>query len=425
MRASVAFLLPLGLAAATHLDLAKIRAEIKEKADAVIANTVPKVVPLFNFLALTRSGEVLYQATAGTRQYGSTVPLNFHDFFWLASHTKILGMMSLMKCVDYGLIRLDDSVLGLLPDLAKEQVRMKPNDPKSPTRSRVGDITVRNLLTFTGGNAYPVVDFLATLSPATIVTDPAPFFPNNRSVYEGAHAADPNCVWRYGAEADYAGLLVEKLTGRSLGDFIQRHLLTPAGVSPEEFSFRPNKEQTARLVGQHVRVDAKTIVPRGPIYNTTNIQFESAGAGGFGTISALAEALLPFVNNGRHPKTGAQILSPEMTKEALSPQLSQAELVNGLNQPTQAANDGGLFFPGTEKQWGLGAMLFPAGFDTGRGNGTFAWAGFSNTNWHTDNEKGVVMLGWSSFIAQDDPIFNAQVRYPIEKIIYDIIGEGF
>jgi hypothetical protein len=50
-----------------------------EKADAVVDAAIPLVVPLLNFLVLTRDGDVLYQRTAGTRQLGSAVPLEFND----------------------------------------------------------------------------------------------------------------------------------------------------------------------------------------------------------------------------------------------------------------------------------------------------------------------------------------------------------
>jgi methyl acetate hydrolase len=302
---------------------------------------------------------------------------------------------------------------------------MDPNDPNSPTRPRVGDITVRNLLTLTAGNAYPVVDFLSTLDPAKILLDPQPFFPTNASVYEGSHAADPNKIWRYGAEIDWLGLLVEKISGLSLGDFIQTHILGPAAVHASDFAFTLDAEQTTRLVGQHVRVNETLVVPRPLIYNHSNIEFQSAGAGGFGTINALAQALLPIINEGTHPKTGKEILSPSTVKKMLQPQLSKVELENGLNQPSQASNDGGVLFPGVPKQWGLGALLFPEGFpQTGRGKGTLAWAGFTNVNWHCDNEKGLVMLAWSQIIPQDDANFNNHTRYPIEKIIYDAMGDG-
>lgn len=42
--------------------------------------------------------------------------------FWLASHTKILGAMALLKCIDMDLIGINDSVLDHLPGLAKEEV---------------------------------------------------------------------------------------------------------------------------------------------------------------------------------------------------------------------------------------------------------------------------------------------------------------
>ncbi|KAK4059901.1 hypothetical protein Trihar35433_10445 [Trichoderma harzianum] len=410
MDSTPAPLLPNGLGVATNL--ATIKQDIKAKADAIVASTIPDAAPLQNFLALTRAGDVLYQSTAGTRQLGSSEPLRFDDMFWLASHTKILGAMALLKCIDMVLIGINDSVLDHLPGLAKEEVRLDPNDPSSATQPRVGDITVRNLLTFTAGNAYPVVDILAALKPETIVTDPEAFFPTNKSVYEGAHAANPNQIWRYGAEADYSGLLVEALTNVSLGQFIQTHLLDPAGVEAKDFAFTLDSEQRARLVGQHVRISPDTLIPRAPIYNDAQIKFESAGAGGFGTINALGQALLPLINQGVHP-------------QMFTPQLSEAEVENGLNQPSQASNDGGVLFPGTPKQWGLGALLFPEGFETGRGKFTLAWAGFTNVNWHCDIEKGVVMLAWSQEIPQDDPIYNNQTRYPIERVIYDAIRNSF
>ncbi|KAL5087974.1 hypothetical protein Trisim1_007379 [Trichoderma cf. simile WF8] len=412
--------LPNGLGDAANL--ATIKQEIKTKADAIVASTIPVAAPLQNFLALTRAGDVLYQSTAGTRQLGSSEPLRFDDMFWLASHTKILGAMALLKCIDMGLIGINDSVLDHLPSLAKEEVRLDPNDPSSATQPRVGDITVRNLLTFTAGNAYPVVDILAALNPESIVTDPKAFFPTNKSVYDGSHAANPNEIWRYGAEADYSGLLVEALTNVSLGQFIQAHLLDPAGVEAKDFAFTLDSEQRARLVGQHVRVTPDMLIPRAPIYDDAHIKFESAGAGGFGTINALGQALLPLINQGVHPKTSKRVLSSELVAQMFTPQLSEAQVENGLNQPSQASNDGGVLFPGTSKQWGLGALLFPEGFETGRGKFTLAWAGFTNVNWHCDIEKGVVILAWSQEIPQDDPVYNNQTRYPIERVIYDAIG---
>jgi methyl acetate hydrolase len=178
--------------------------------------------------------------------------------------------------------------------------RINPSDRNSPTRPRVGDITVFNLLTFTAGNAYPVADLLSTLDADTLLVNPNPFFPSNKSMYVGPHDSDPTSKWQYGAEFDYIGLLVEKLTSTSLGNFIQTNILSPAGVDPKDFTFSRDAEQIARSVGQHARVSASLIVPRGPIYDHANIQLESAGTGGFGTINALAQALLPIINNGIH-----------------------------------------------------------------------------------------------------------------------------
>lgn len=85
--------------------------------------------------------------------------------------------------------------------------------------------------------------------------------------------------------------------------------------------------------------------------------------------------------------TGRQILSPEILKQALSPQLSAQEL-NALNiLPSQASNDGGILFPGITKQWGYLGLLLPEGLFTGRGNGALVWGGLASDSWHTDVKK--------------------------------------
>jgi len=72
-----------------------------------------------------------------------------------------------------------------------------------------------------------------------------------------------------------------------------------------------------------------------------------------------------------------------------TPQLTPAQLTH-LDSPTPA-NNMQVLFPGVAKQWGLGFLLLPEGMEHGRGKNVGAWAGFPNTHWMVDGEKGIVV----------------------------------
>lgn len=89
-------------------------------------------------------------------------------------------------------------------------------------------------------------------------------------------------------------------------------------------------------------------------------------------------------------KTSKRILSSNVVAQIFYPQPSSAELEKGFYQASQASNSGGVWFPGVFKQWGPEAMLFPEGFETGRGKSTLAWAGLT-VDWHFDIKKYILM----------------------------------
>lgn len=84
-----------------------------------------------------------------------------------------------------------------------------------------------------------------------------------------------------------------------------------------------------------------------------------------------------------------QVIKPALVKEMFTPQLTPEQAV-WLDKPI-GRDVPYVVLPGLEKQWGLGFMLLPKGFHTGRGEGSATWNGFANTHWMVDPVKGVVV----------------------------------
>src|SRR6201995_5121850 len=62
---------------------------------------------------------------------------------------------------------------------------------------------------------------------------------------------DPGDRWEYGISIDWVGLLVEQVSGKSLGTYMQESIFSPLGMSSTSYRLLPDTE--ARRVSTHQR----------------------------------------------------------------------------------------------------------------------------------------------------------------------------
>lgn len=161
----------------------------------------------------------------------------------------------------------------------------------------------------------------------------------------------PGTQFDYGVNIDWAGVLVERVSGLSLNEYFRKHIFEPLGI--EDISFFPNKGMKSRLAYTHRRdtVDGSLHVIdhiyRFPLVERQHSdlpeeRFCSGGAGCFGTVVDYCSEFYVFLmylistsilknetaiisvllNNGTCPKASAQILKPETVDGEYFPCLS-------------------------------------------------------------------------------------------------------
>lgn len=98
---------------------------------------------------------------------------------------------------------------------------------------------------------------------------------------------EPGTNWNYGVSIDWAGLIVERVSGLSLNSYFQKHIFEPLGL--KNISMFPSQEMKEKLAGMHYRD------PQGKLQERDHLQrvplvadeaeakgiFNSAGAGCF------------------------------------------------------------------------------------------------------------------------------------------------
>ncbi len=103
---------------------------------------------------VARQGKVAYMASFGYRNRESKEPMTENTIFAIASMTKPITCVGVMRLVEQGKIGLDDPVAKYLPELKDLRVL---GDPKDDTENEVATvpakraITVRDLLSHTSG----------------------------------------------------------------------------------------------------------------------------------------------------------------------------------------------------------------------------------------------------------------------------------
>ena len=144
------------------------------------------------------------------------------------------------------------------------------DDGTPRTRPPRRAITLRHLLTHTAGFSYEI------WSDAIVRYQEATGTPGVMSCENAALTTpplfDPGDRWDYGINIDWAGKLVEAVSGQRLGDYLREHLLGPLGMS--DTAFRITDEMRARLARIHQRGEDGTLEPRMALEIPQDPEFE-------------------------------------------------------------------------------------------------------------------------------------------------------
>jgi CubicO group peptidase (beta-lactamase class C family) len=150
--------------------------------------------------------------------------------FVIGSTSKSFTALAVMQLVDAGRVDLTAPVRRYVPEL-----QLAADQP-------VGDITVRDLLQQTSG-----LDDLAGGPLLASAADGTPLAAMGE-LKDAKLASTPGQTWRY-ANVNYvlAGLVVERASGLSYGDYMQRNIFTPLGMV--------HSSATAQPIGSDVLAD--------------------------------------------------------------------------------------------------------------------------------------------------------------------------
>ncbi|KAM0787265.1 hypothetical protein ACM66B_006500 [Microbotryomycetes sp. NB124-2] len=351
---------------------------------------------------------------AGEREIGSGDQVKDDTIFALYSCTKMLAGIACMQAVEKGVLNLDDAaqIEKLAPELvAKElmggiQVRAKP--------------TLRNLLTHTGGLCYSF--FSINGSKWSKLNDGIDEFDGTTKAFEGPLVFEPGTGWEYGTGIDWAGIVLERASGKKLSEWLQENVFDP--LDAKSITFSLSDDDKKKLMRMHQRGEDGKLTKREHLKFTTNgATQDSGGAGAYGTVADYLKCIVPLLNGGVGAN-GTRVLEADTVKEMLKDQLPE---ILGGDKPAQAAMDKPIpavnpeltykieMMPGVDKGWGITYQILKNDLPTGRKANSVWWAGLCNNFWVADPSAKVGhMILSASFPFNDPKVINPWLELETE-----------
>lgn len=381
--------------------------------DAVLAGGVARnAAPGVVAIVVDRSG-VRYEGAAGERIQGSGTAMTVDSVGALFSMTKAIVAAAAMQLVERGRLDLDAPASDVCPELAGRGVLTGFDADGAPVlRPAASTPTLRQFLTHTSGFGYEL--FNADLVRWHETTGTPGLAANGPELLQAPLVADPGTRWEYGIDLDWVGLMIERVSGRRLGDHVEEHLLGPLGMT--ETTYVPTESMLARSAAIHARLPDGSLLPF-PVPAPTADTHQGGGTGLYGTAGDYARFVRMILGDGA--LDGERVLAVDTVRQMTVNQMSDLRVVPMVSAMPQLTNDAE-FFPGAPKSWGLSFQINEESAPTGRPAGTLMWAGLANSYYWIDRVNGIGGVYLSQVLPFADPA-DLDLFYEFETAVYSQI----
>ncbi|MFM7263266.1 MAG: serine hydrolase domain-containing protein [Acidimicrobiales bacterium] len=342
-------------------------------------------------LVVARDGEIAHASTYGFADIESKKPLTDDAIFRIASMTKPICAVAAMILWEEGLFELKDHVYRYIPSFRDQKV-FRSGSTNAPRYDAVNEpMEMWHLFTHTAGLTY---GFMYSHSVDQMYRNAGFEWGTPRDL-DLAGICDllaslpllfqPGAEWNYSMSIDVLGRVVEVLSGMKLGEFMQKRIFGPLGMTDTAFSCPA--EKTDRLATAYTMnpADRKAMpMPRAPISDDPK-----AHMGGGGLVSTMSDYLkfAMMLRNGGE-LDGVRILSPRTVEYMAGNHLPGGADLSEYGRPLFAETA----FDGVGFGLSMSVTLDPVKAKVPGSVGDYGWGGAFSTIFTVDPVEDLVYM---------------------------------
>lgn len=364
---------------------------------------------------LARHGKVVDYKAYGQKDLTTGAPMTKDAIFRAYSMTKPVTAVAMMILYEQGKWLPSDPIAKFIPEFANLKVfKGVGEDGKPILEAPQHAPNMRELLTHTAGFSY---GFFGNTPVDKMYRDEQVLQSQTLQQMIDRLARipllyQPGKGWIYSVAMDIQGHIIEKLSGQSLPDFMEKHIFKPLGMKDAGF-FVPQDKRNRFVTLYRGGAKGELVADGTPGSPGDYVKQPTMASGGGGMV-ATAEDYYRFaqmLGNGGE-LNGARILSPASV-QLMSSNHVPASLLTG-----EFGIGSHILRPGFGYGYNCAVVFDPAEANLPEGKGTFFWDGAAGTWFWVDPTNDVVFIGMiQRFFGNGSP----NLEYLSRPVVYQAL----
>ena len=298
----------------SRIDLERLKVIEELLTDDINNNKIPGAVVLVG-----NEKGIVYKKAFGIKNPLTNEKYNTDDIFRIASMTKAITSVAVLKLWEDGKINLDDPIEKYIPEFKDAEILETFNEKDSSYTSKPSTkkITIRQLLTHTSGIGYDFIDGNPSIK-AIFHKKKQSFMKNGvmcfcdedvtigeaiRNLADVPLHHEPGEKFTYSMGLDVLGYMIEIVSGKKLDVFYREEIFDPLDMNDTYFYLPDSKKE--RLVPVQTKKDDNWVIFEDDRFNENypvegERKFFAGGCGLSSTVEDYYKFLSVFLNNGKY-----------------------------------------------------------------------------------------------------------------------------
>jgi CubicO group peptidase (beta-lactamase class C family) len=355
---------------------------------------------------VARNGEIVHNSRLGMQDREAGLALQEDTIFRIYSMTKPVTAVAALQLWEQGKFHMNDPIAWYLPELAKLKVYVSGSGDEMVLEDANAPIRIIDLFMHTAGFSYGFtgseVDNLYRASPMMQGKVKAEDMMAELAKLPLNH--QPGTQWHYGVNTDVIGVLVERLSGMKLGEYMQKNIFAPLNMTDTGFSITPDKAHRLAQIYNNDKSGNTVPMENEPLGDyLSDPEVHNGGGGLVSTMNDYLTFAQMLLNGGEI--NGVRILGRKTVDYMTSNHLPE-------NLVPYAANALG-------EGYGLAVSVT---VDEGQSRflsseGNFGWGGAASTYFRVDPKENLIIIGMAQFI----PIGTHRYHDDLRNLVYQAL----